>query len=101
MALLPDYCYNGEDIWLTVSECHYSNRALQFGMQQTMPPICYTDCDLHQIDLRGKHDQDWQRIHANHLSHWRACRNHYVEGDIVDGLVVSDDSLPWYDSITR
>lgn len=63
-------------------------------MRQTVLQICYTDCDLHQINLRGKHDQDWQRIHVNHLSHWRAHRDHCVGGDIVDGLVVSDDYLP-------
>uniref|UniRef100_A0A9I9EK43 Uncharacterized protein n=1 Tax=Cucumis melo TaxID=3656 RepID=A0A9I9EK43_CUCME len=33
-----------------------------------MPPmISFTNSSLHQTDLRGKHDQDWRRIHAEHI----------------------------------
>ena len=70
-------------------------------MRQTISPICYTDHDLHQIDLRGKHHQDGRRIHANHLSHLQARRDHCVGGYVVDGPVVLDDYLLWYDLITR
>lgn len=110
MAVLPSYCHNGQDIWLTVSplicfhivEWHLPNRVLrQFSMHQTIPPLCFTFPDLHRIDLRGKHDQDWRRVHSDHLSSWYRRRDQCAQGVITNGPSVSDDYFIWYQSITR
>ena len=110
MSLLPDYCHDGQDIWLTVSplicfhivEWHQPDRVLrQFGMRQTVPTLCNTLPQLHQIDLRGKHDQNWRQIHAEYISFWRARHGRCAQGEIINESDVSNDYLSWYDSITR
>ena len=67
MALLPDRCHNGQAVWtymgpticFYIVEMHLLNRVLrQFNMLQMPPTFSFTDLTLHQIDLRGKHDQD-------------------------------------------
>jgi len=110
MSMLPDYCHDGQDIWLTVSplicfhivEWHQPDRVLrQFGMRQTVPTLCNTLPQLHQIDLRGKHDQNWHQIHAEYISFWRARHGRCAQGEIINESDVSNDYLSWYDSITR
>uniref|UniRef100_A0A9I9EK03 Aminotransferase-like plant mobile domain-containing protein n=1 Tax=Cucumis melo TaxID=3656 RepID=A0A9I9EK03_CUCME len=79
MASLSVRCQSGQAVWTYVGplicfhlvEKHQPDRVLrQFNMLQTPPAISYTDQRLHQIDLRGKHDQDWRRIHAEHIRVW-------------------------------
>ena len=70
-------------------------------MQQTVPTLCNTLPQLHQIDLRGKHDQNWRQIHAEYISFWRARHGRCAQGEIINESDVSNDYLSWYDSITR
>ena len=81
MALLPDRCHNGQLIWTYVGplicfhivELHAPDRVLrQFGMHQLLPSFCNTNPALHKIDLRGKHDQDWSKIHAKYITMWHS-----------------------------
>ena len=70
-------------------------------MQQTVPTLCNTLPQLHQIDLRGKHDQNWRQIHAEYISFWRARHGRCAQGEIINESDVSNDYLSWYNSITR
>ncbi|KAA0057535.1 uncharacterized protein E6C27_scaffold497G00050 [Cucumis melo var. makuwa] len=88
MASLPVRCQSGQAVWTYVGplicfhlvEKHQPDRILrQFNMLQTPPAISYTDQRLHQIDLRGKHDQDWRRIHAEHIGVWNSRYDFRVE----------------------
>uniref|UniRef100_A0A9I9E2J8 Aminotransferase-like plant mobile domain-containing protein n=1 Tax=Cucumis melo TaxID=3656 RepID=A0A9I9E2J8_CUCME len=81
MISLPIRCQSGQAVWTYVGplicfhliEKHKPDRVLrQFNMLQTPPAISYTDQRLHQIDFKGKHDQDWRRIHAEHIGVWNS-----------------------------
>ena len=84
MALFLHRCHNGQAVWTYMGpmicfhlvEKHKPKHVLrQFSMLQMPPGICSTDRGLHQIDLRGKHDQDWSRIHAKHIGTWQLQNN--------------------------
>lgn len=111
MSILPEYCLNGQDVWLTISplicfhivEWHRPDRVLrQFRLRQYVPPHCNTDTQLHQLDLRGRYDNDWRREHARYISAWGLRRECCASGKVIqDESDVSDDYLSWYNSITR
>ena len=110
MALLPHQCHNGQATWTYVCpmicfhlvEKHQADRVLrQFHMLQMPPEFCSTDQGLHQIDLRGKHDQDWSRIHAEHIAMWHSRNNFCAEAEATQKPTVSDNYFFWYTSITR
>ncbi|KAA0048620.1 serine/threonine-protein phosphatase 7 long form-like protein isoform X1 [Cucumis melo var. makuwa] len=85
MASLPVRCQSGQ----------------AFNMLQTPPAISYTDQRLHQIDLRGKHDQDWRRIHAEHIGVWNSRYDFRVEAPTTSEPTVLENYFVWYRSITR
>ncbi|TYK01398.1 serine/threonine-protein phosphatase 7 long form-like protein isoform X1 [Cucumis melo var. makuwa] len=110
MASLPVRCQSGQAVWTYVGplicfhlvEKHQPDRVLrQFNMLQTPPAISYTDQRLHQIDLRGKHDQDWRRIHAEHIGVWNSRYDFRVEAPTTSEPTVSENYFVWYRSITR
>ena len=70
-------------------------------MLQMPPEFCSTDQGLHQIDLRGKHDQDCNRIHAEHIAIWHSRNNFYTEAEATQKLTVSDNYFSWYTSIIK
>ncbi|KAL0540517.1 hypothetical protein IC582_020525 [Cucumis melo] len=110
MTLLPDRCHNGQLIWTYVGplicfhivELHAPDRVLrQFGMHQPLPSFCNTNPALHRIDLRGKHDQDWCKIHVEYITKWHSRNEFCVKGVATNEPTVSDDYFSWYSSITR
>ncbi|XP_031739640.1 serine/threonine-protein phosphatase 7 long form homolog [Cucumis sativus] len=110
MTLLPHQCHSGQAMWTYVGpmicfhlvEKHQADRVLrQFHMLQMPPEFCSTDQGLHQIDLRGKHDQDWSRIHAEHIAMCHSRNNFCVEVEATQKPTVSDNYFSWYTSITR
>uniref|UniRef100_A0A9I9EFN0 Uncharacterized protein n=1 Tax=Cucumis melo TaxID=3656 RepID=A0A9I9EFN0_CUCME len=67
MASLPLRCRSGQAVWtyagpliyFLLVKKHQPDRVLQqFNMLQMPQSISFIDPSLHQIDLRGKHDQD-------------------------------------------
>ena len=110
MTLLPNQCHNGQAVWTYVGhlicfhlvEKHQPNCVLfQFSMLQMPPVVCSTDLALHQIDLRGKHDQDWRRIHAKHIATWHSRYNFCAEAATTHEPTISDNYFLWYSSIVR
>ncbi|TYK02494.1 serine/threonine-protein phosphatase 7 long form-like protein [Cucumis melo var. makuwa] len=100
----------GQVVWTGVGllicfhlvEKHQPDRVLrQFNMLQMPQAISYTDQRLHQIDLRGKHDQDWCRIHAEHIGVWNSRYDFRVEAPTTSQPTVSENYFVWYKSITR
>ena len=79
MTFLSDRCHkyhNSQVVWTYVGqmisfhivEKHKPNHVLrQFSMLQMSPTFSFTDPTLHEIDLRGKHNQDWCRIHVERI----------------------------------
>lgn len=65
-----------------------------------IPSLCFTNTQLHQIDFRGKHDQDWRQLHVDYILLQHAFCDHCAQGEIMRGSTVLDDDLSWYDSIT-
>ena len=49
----------------TIVEVHCSNRGMhQFGLHQHIPDDVYTFDDLHDINHRGKEEDDWSVVHV-------------------------------------
>ena len=86
MKLFSNQCHNGQLIWTYVSHMIYfhivekyqPNHALRQFMLQMPPTYSFTASILHQIDLRGRHNQDWHRIHAEHITMWDLRNNFYA-----------------------
>ena len=75
----------GPFICFHLVEKHQPNRvSRQFNMLQMAPTISVTDPSLHQIDLRGKHDQDLRQINARDIEIWNARYNFWVEAPTTD-----------------
>uniref|UniRef100_A0A9I9E1F2 Aminotransferase-like plant mobile domain-containing protein n=1 Tax=Cucumis melo TaxID=3656 RepID=A0A9I9E1F2_CUCME len=110
MASLPVRCQSGQAVWTYIGplicfhlvEKHQPDRVLrQFNMLQTPPTISYTNQRLHQIDLRGKHGQDWRRIHAEHIGVLNSRYDFRVEAPTTSEPTVSENYFVLYRSITR
>uniref|UniRef100_A0A9I9EFI1 Uncharacterized protein n=1 Tax=Cucumis melo TaxID=3656 RepID=A0A9I9EFI1_CUCME len=63
--------------------------------------ISFIDPSLHQIDFRGKHDQDWRQINAEHIGMWNSRYNFWVKAPTTGQPTVSENYFLWYKSITN
>ncbi|CAH9130918.1 unnamed protein product, partial [Cuscuta epithymum] len=110
LGLLPPVAREHTEIWrarvplicFDVVEHHFPDRVLrQFGLQQITPRPCDTSVDLHKIDRRGKHTEDWGMRHIQYITMWDERAAYIVDG--IPSLVptASVDYMRWYYTITR
>ncbi|KAK9169722.1 hypothetical protein Syun_001862 [Stephania yunnanensis] len=109
MGSLPEYCTNGQGSWLStcplicfhIVEWHRPERVMrQFGMVQVVPPNCAYDAQLHRIELRGHHHENWVTFHASYINMWEN------RGDTIATTALNEghdhrDYMTWYRSVTR
>ncbi|KAK9160709.1 hypothetical protein Syun_007050 [Stephania yunnanensis] len=72
----------------------------QFGMVQVVPTNCAYDAQLHRIELRGHHHENWVTFHASYINMWEN------RGDTIATAAVNEghdhqDYMTWYRSVTR
>ena len=75
LGLLPEICRCDRDIWRSVVplicfdivEYHYPNRVMhQFGLEQSLPVVCDTSVDLHNVDRRHK-NKKFEEMHRKYV----------------------------------
>ncbi|XP_057971910.1 uncharacterized protein LOC131160335 isoform X2 [Malania oleifera] len=118
LQTLPPFCLAGREVWRAVVplicfhivEWHRPDRVMrQFGLHQPIPDPCDTRrdprgvvSDLHDIDLRGRGDRNWQIEHSSFLQVWDSRREHIIIGEVGGGhMDYHDPYMVWYRSITR
>ncbi|XP_039056316.1 serine/threonine-protein phosphatase 7 long form homolog [Hibiscus syriacus] len=76
---LPPMFFEGADTWCAITpllhfaivEIHVTDRVFrQFGFHQPIEMSIYNIDDLHKVDVRGKHSEDWSRKHATFIYDW-------------------------------
>ena len=107
---LPDYCLVGKDLWCTISplicfhivEWHRPDRVMrQFGFRQGISQPCDNDSNLHECDLRGRHNVDWTERHGEYIRRWAFRHNHIARDQMTFGsLGYHYPYMVWYRSIT-
>ncbi|KAK9132229.1 hypothetical protein Scep_011757 [Stephania cephalantha] len=109
MGSLPDFCTNGHGSWLStcplicfhIVEWHRPERVMrQFGMVQVVPPNCAYDAQLHLLELRGHHHENWVTFHASYIHMWEN------RGDTIATTTLNEghdhkEYMTWYRSVTR
>ncbi|KAK9125327.1 hypothetical protein Scep_014173 [Stephania cephalantha] len=109
MGSLPDFCTNGHGSWLStcplicfhIVEWRRPERVMrQFGMVQVVPPNCAYDAQLHRLELRGHHHENWVTFHARYIHMWEN------RGDTIATAAVNEghdheEYMTWYRSVTR
>ncbi|KAG8486114.1 hypothetical protein CXB51_019457 [Gossypium anomalum] len=79
IRLLLDQRSEAESMWVANAplivyatvEMHESDRVLQhFGWRQQIPPPLRNMDELHNVDLWGKNDKNWQDIHVDYIDTW-------------------------------
>lgn len=112
ISILPNYCLTGSDLWLArvplicfnIVEWHLPDRVVrQFGGVQRIPDPCDTSPSLHQLDLRGRTDEDWVRRHWPLISMWQDRRGNIIHLEYDDTLPEQEDHdyYTWYNDVTR
>ncbi|KAK9142328.1 hypothetical protein Syun_011728 [Stephania yunnanensis] len=109
MGSLPEsYKWSGGS-WLStcplicfhIVEWHRPERVMrQFGMVQVVPTNCAYDAQLHRIELRGHHHENWVTFHASYINMWEN------RGDTIATAALNEghdhqDYMTWYRSVTR
>ncbi|KAK9112552.1 hypothetical protein Scep_020071 [Stephania cephalantha] len=109
MRSLPNSCTNGHGSWLStcplicfhIVEWHRPGRVMrQFGMVQEVPPNCAYDAQLHRLELRGHHHENWVTFHASYIQMWEN------RGDTIATAALNEghdhqEYMTWYRSVTR
>lgn len=84
-------------------ERHLPDRVLcQFGGVLQIPAPCDTVTKLHQLDLRGKMDENWIRQHDPYLYMWQDRQQSIVPLEYDETLLDGVDSeyYIWYHAVT-
>ncbi|MBA0549879.1 hypothetical protein Golob_020880, partial [Gossypium lobatum] len=80
-------------------EMHESNRVMrQFGCMQRIPSSPQKLDDLHNIDLRGRLEEDWSSFHQKYIEIWQR-RYDYLptrEPFLTLELATSPDYMDWF-----
>ncbi|KAH1120744.1 hypothetical protein J1N35_003904 [Gossypium stocksii] len=80
-------------------EIHESNRVMrQFGCMQRIPSSPQKLDDLHNIDLRGRLEEDWSTFHQKYIDIWQR-RYDYLptrEPFLTPELATSPDYMDWF-----
>ena len=103
---MPAICREGQEVWTCVVplicfhivEWHQPDRCLrQFGLRQFIPSKPSQLENLHQITLRGKTDDNWQRMYGPVLEAWNNRLAYAVEG-LPPHIYTSenDEYMVWY-----
>ncbi|CAH9075320.1 unnamed protein product [Cuscuta epithymum] len=94
-ARVPLICFD-------IVELHLPDRVLrQFGFDQVIPRPIDTYVELHRLDRRGKHTEDWALRHVRYISLWDRRAELVVTGIPTFVPSVSGDYMGWYYNITR
>ncbi|CAH9144412.1 unnamed protein product [Cuscuta epithymum] len=94
-ACVPLICFN-------IVELHSPDRVLrQFGFEQVIPAHIDTYVELHRLDRRGKHTEDWALRYVRYVTLWDRRADLVVTGTPTFAPSVSGDYMGWYYSITR
>ena len=103
---MPLKAYRDAEIWTTctplicfaIVEWHQSDRVqLQFDMFQQVPAPPNNLEKLHKIDMRGRHDENWQTKHARWINMWNNHRELTLTGrPIHRPLFHSKEYMEWY-----
>ncbi|KAK9088771.1 hypothetical protein Scep_027853 [Stephania cephalantha] len=72
----------------------------QFGMVQVVPPNCAYDAQLHGLELRGHHHENWVTFHASYIHMWENCGDTIATATLNEGHD-HQDYMTWYRSVTR
>ncbi|CAH9079630.1 unnamed protein product [Cuscuta europaea] len=93
-ARVPLICFH-------VVEHHFPDRVLQqFGLQQVISGPCDTYVDLHKIDRREKHTEDWGMHHIQYITMWDERAAYIVHGTPSLVPTASADYMRWFYTIT-
>ncbi|XP_028212745.1 serine/threonine-protein phosphatase 7 long form homolog [Glycine soja] len=112
MSLLPPICLVGDVTWCAVVplicfqviEWHQPDRVLrQFGMQQLIPLCPSQPSNIHDISLKGKHDENWEQLLGPIISQWNNRVDFRVDGyPRQEGpLSFNSDYMVWYRRKTK
>ncbi|CAH9081713.1 unnamed protein product [Cuscuta epithymum] len=94
-ARVPLICFD-------IVELHLPDRVMrQFGFEQVIPRPIDTYVELHKLDRRGKHTEDWALRHVRYVTMWDRRAELAVAGTPTYVPSVSGDYMGWYYSITR
>ena len=112
ISLLPPVCLVGSLAWYAVVplicfqviEWHQPDRVLrQFGMQQPVPESPSQPLNIHDITLKGKHDENWGQLFAPMIQQWN--NRHAFRVDAYprqEGLLsFNSDYMVWYRRKTK
>ena len=98
--------YQDAEIWTTctpimcfaIVEWHQSDKAqLQFGMFQEVPVPLNNLKKLHKIDMRGRHDENWQTKYARWINMYNNRRELTLTSRPIHGpLLHSTEYMEWY-----
>ncbi|KAL5187429.1 Serine/threonine-protein phosphatase 7 long form [Glycine soja] len=112
ISLLPPICVLGSVAWwavvplicFQVIEWHQPDRVLrQFGMQQPIPESPSQPLNIHDITLKGKHDENWGQLFAPMIHQWN--NRHAFRVDAYprqEGLLsFNSDYMVWYRRKTK
>ena len=78
MSVLPPICLVGNVAWCAVVplicfqvlEWHQLDRVRQFGMQQPISRCPLHPFNIHDITLKGKHDENWGQLLGPMIHQW-------------------------------
>lgn len=112
MAILPDYCKAGEEIWTAevplifyyVVEYHFPDRfCRQFHGFQDVPHPVHFRKDLHDLDGRsGRYISNWLDKHREYVQAYVDAPNSVVQMQVPQGQhSVSYAYLRWYHQCGR
>ncbi|CAH9095095.1 unnamed protein product [Cuscuta europaea] len=109
-AELPPFRREHSHIWrarvplicFDIVELHLPDRVLrQFGYEQVIPAPIDTYVDLHRLDKRWKHTEDWALRHVRYVTVSERRAELVVIGTPTLVPSISGDYMGWYYSITR
>ncbi|XP_029128999.1 protein MAIN-LIKE 1-like [Cajanus cajan] len=85
-------------ICFAIVEWHQSDRVkLQFRLFQDVPSPPNNLDNLHNIDMRGRQDENWVTRHAQWIDIWNNRREHTLMGHPMQGpLFHTREYMEWY-----
>ncbi|KAL0367455.1 UNVERIFIED_CONTAM: hypothetical protein Sradi_3635600 [Sesamum radiatum] len=90
-------------IHYSIVEMHHIEWVLrQFGMIQDIPPNpLVSERHLHQIDRRGRHEEDWVVFHRDYILKWNDVHSlTVVRPEVGNGRATVPDYMNWYHHIS-
>ena len=104
---LPSDAFQNSHIWkantalicFQIVEWHQPDRVLrQFGMQQAIPQPPMNLDEVHRVDMRGNHAENWAERHANWIRFWKKRSRRVVQSPeiVYNNFSPSDEYIRWF-----